>query len=198
MINEKFLFETLKSYNVDICEEDIITNHLETVNHVIRCAKLAEIFGGYLNFSKEDNAKLVSCALLHDIGKFYTNPKVLYKEGRLTNSEFDYIKKHTEYDFILNDADVSIKHCIKYHHDNCQQTGYHKTDISTKHDFVKIISLIDCFDAMSNKRCYKDFAYTIDEVIKEIELNIEKQFDCFYGHKFITFLNEVTDVDYVS
>lgn len=197
MFNQKILFKTLSFYGVDLKSINF-NNHSETVNHMVRCANIAHEFGKYLGLSKKDLEKLTECALLHDIGKFYVNPEILYKEGRLTDEEFMEIKRHTDYDGLLKKADMSVRHCIRYHHDNVVKTGYHKIDVSKKHDFVKIISLIDCYDVMSNKRCYKDYTLTIDEIIEDIYKNLGRQFDLNYGHKFIGFLTELNCIDCVS
>lgn len=188
MFEKDELFQLLRNYNVSIDEDYVRKYHEETINHVIRCSQIAKEFGLYLNLSKDDLNKLVECALLHDIGKFQLDHNILYKIDKLTDEEFKYIKSHTNLEGNFSKLDHCILDCIRYHHDNSVKTGYNKIDISTKHEFVKIISLIDAFDAMNNRRSYRAYKIPLSEILRELEQNIGKQFDLFYGHKFIEFI----------
>lgn len=183
-------FNTIKKYSIPVDEEYVINIHRESIEHMIRCSIIAKEFAEFLGLSEINKEKLYECALLHDLGKLKLNPEILYKNTRLTDAEFKYIKTHTSINGKEGCLDKCILDCINYHHDNIISTGYNKINVCEKHEFVRIISLIDCYDAMSHKRCYKDFIYSKDEIISDIKNLIGKQFDYFYGHKFIDYLNK--------
>lgn len=185
----EFFFNAVKKYFNSIDESLILNHHKESIEHMLRCSQTAKEFGEYLDLSDYELAKLLECALLHDLGKLQLNPNILYKNTKLTDEEFSYIKTHTS---VINEGilDECILDCIHYHHDNVVGTGYNKINVLSKNEFVRIISLIDCYDAMSHKRCYKDFVLNTQEIIDDIENLIGKQFDYYYGHKFVNFLNE--------
>lgn len=190
MINN-CLLKVIEYYGFDINKRFVMKHHLETVNHMIRCFELAKRFGLYLGFEKDEIELLAKCALLHDLGKFQLNERVLYKSERLTNEEFAYLKTHTEIKINYNEEllEEVILDTMKYHHDNCLCTGYNKINIMDKHSFVRIVSIIDSFDAMTSKRCYKNNSST-EYALKEIFKNLGTQFDLFYGEKFICFMEE--------
>lgn len=192
MIDEEFLFNILNSYNIVFNMNFLKRYHKDTINHLLRCGNVACLFAEYVGFPIEEKNKLIKCALLHDIGKFTLNPAILYKEDKLTNIEFEYIKKHIHFKNNISNLDKCIQECINYHHDNVESTGYNKLNVSLKHDYVKIISIIDAYDVMNNKRCYKHDIYDLSKIVDEIEKNKDKQFDLYYGNKFIEFLKEKT------
>ena len=198
MVKKEDLFKVLRHYELSINEDYISHYHSETINHIIRCSKIAKDFGIYLNLCEKDLNKLIICALLHDIGKFKLDQNILYKNGRLTDEEYEYIKGHTKLEGDFSKLDPCILDCISYHHDNPCKTGYNKIDVSTKHELVKIITLIDCYDVMCHKRCYKDYTLPLCDIILDIQKNIGKQFDSFYGNKFIDFILKTNVINFVS
>lgn len=182
-INKK-LKEILNKENLD---KKHISKHEETINHVCLCYIIAKEFGLFLNLSENDVETLSNCALLHDLGKFHINPEILYKKTFLSDDEFDIIKSHVNYksNSIINDI---VLNCIKYHHERPDNMGYSENDYSKVLPFTKIISIIDSFDVMSNKRSYKSTTLNLESAINEIRNNIGKQFDEYYGNLFISFL----------
>lgn len=196
-MSEKCLFDVLKNYGFEIDENFIKEYHIETVNHVIRCFEMAREFGLYLGLNEEELDLLGKCALLHDIGKFQLDKNILYKVDKLSDEEIVHIKSHTELKNIddIKSVEGIILDSIKYHHDNFICTGYNKINVGEKHCFVRIISIIDAFDAMTYKRCYAKRSLTYGEALKEIFKHLGKQFDLFYGNEFIKFIKSNNYMD---
>jgi len=130
------------------------------------------------NFDKfEDTLKISS--LLHDIGKVGIPEDILNKAEKLTNKEFDLIKKHPAMgaeilEPIKEFQDVSLG--VKYHHERYDGKGYPYKLLGEKIPLIaSIISVADCYDAMLNDRPYRK-GLARNTVIKEITANKNKQF----------------------
>ena len=116
-------------------------------------------------FQKDDLSDISLGFFLHDIGKVMVSDTILNKQGKLTQKEFEEVKKHSfEYGaFILEENKLKnsyLKNIIKYHHgplfeyeERCYPEGVEFNDIPI---YVKICKLADIFDAMTSKRCYKE------------------------------------------
>ena len=71
-------------------------------NHIMRVKKLVEIIGTTLmeqypeyNLTEEKVKSIADISVLHDMGKIAIPDKILFKAGRLTLDEEDYLKSHT-------------------------------------------------------------------------------------------------------
>ncbi|MCF6249237.1 MAG: HD domain-containing protein, partial [Desulfobacula sp.] len=110
---------------------------------------------------------------LHDIGKIVVADKILNKEGRLTQSEFDEVKKHS-YDYGVELLDknhlknATIRNIINYHHaplfdgeQRCYPADKAHIEIPL---YARICKLADIYDAMTSKRSYKEAINPINVV----------------------------------
>ncbi len=110
---------------------------------------------------------------LHDIGKIIVADEILNKQGRLTELEFDEVKKHSyEYGVELVDKNQLknsvIRNIINYHHaplfegeQRCYPNDKKHTQIPL---YTRICKLADIYDAMTSKRCYKEAVNPISVV----------------------------------
>ncbi len=184
--------ELFESMQVDF-DDDIIAllseitefKSAETSSHVNRIKEysyiLAKLYGLF-----DDEAKVIAkMSLLHDIGKVCISDDILCKPAKLTDAEFEIMKSHTtEGEKLLAKAfkshpkmgTVAIE-IAKYHHENWDGTGYPQElsgqDIPIH---ARIVALVDVFDALMNKRVYKE-AWELDEVLKFIEDNSGTKFE---------------------
>ncbi|MDF1615909.1 HD domain-containing phosphohydrolase [Petrocella sp. FN5] len=108
----------------------------------------------------EDTEAVEVAGKLHDIGKIAIPYHILNKPGRLTNEEYEIIKKHPEEGYkIIKDTDFDqrIKDGIRYHHEWYDGTGY---PLQLKGDDIpmiaQIIAIADVFDALTSDRPYRD------------------------------------------
>jgi HD-GYP domain-containing protein (c-di-GMP phosphodiesterase class II) len=131
--------------------------------------------------SNRDNFKeeVRISALLHDIGKIGIPEQVLNKEDRLTDEEWENIKKHPLTGVnILNHIEEfqEILQGVKYHHERYDGSGY---PCGLKGEEIPliaaIISIADAFDAMTAGRPYRK-ALSKEEAVLEIKRNKGKQF----------------------
>lgn len=98
--------------------------------------------------------------LLHDIGKMMIPPEVLHKPGKLTDQEFDIIKKHTEFGFDLLRKQLEVPllsaHCAFQHHEKWNGKGYPRGLKGEEiHPYARTMSVGDVFDALTTHRVYR-------------------------------------------
>jgi HD-GYP domain-containing protein (c-di-GMP phosphodiesterase class II) len=130
---------------------------------------------------REDRVQVIRIAgMLHDVGKLGVPTKILQKQGKLNQLEFEAIKLHPlrgyemlcEIDF-LNEALTGVYH----HHERLDGHGY---PMGLKGDevpeFARIIMVADAFDSMTSTRSYR-LAKTVDEAIGELRRCEVVQFD---------------------
>lgn len=99
-----------------------------TFEHNIGVGIIATLIGSWMNLSEEDLATLSMAATLHDIGKAKVPAALLNKPGKLTDEEFEIIKKHTVYGYeLLKDtAGISPRVALValQHHEREDGRGY--------------------------------------------------------------------------
>ena len=100
-----------------------------------------------------------AAALLHDTGKLAIPEHILNKPGKLTEAEFEKMKRHVDVGAdILSLVQfpypvVPIVHC---HHENWDGTGYPRGIAGDAIPMgARILSVVDCFDAITSDRPYR-------------------------------------------
>ncbi len=86
-----------------------------TYAHSVNVALICRLIGKWKNFSEKDMDTLTLCGLLHDIGKSKIPNEIIGKPGKLTDSEYEEIKKHPVigYNLVKNlDIDQRIKNAV--------------------------------------------------------------------------------------
>jgi HD-GYP domain-containing protein (c-di-GMP phosphodiesterase class II) len=117
---------------------------------------------------------------LHDIGKIGISASILNKEGKLTEEEFEEIKKHSVIAYnILKDVEFikSGLNGILQHHERYDGKGY-PNGIKGKEIciFARIMCVADAFDAMTSDRPYRK-GMSMENALKEIDRCKGTQFD---------------------
>ena len=91
-----------------------------TYAHSVNVALICRLIGKWKNFSEKDMDTLTLCGLLHDIGKSKIPNEIIGKPGKLTDSEYEEIKKHPVigYNMVKNlNIDQRVKNAVLFHHD---------------------------------------------------------------------------------
>jgi HD-GYP domain-containing protein (c-di-GMP phosphodiesterase class II) len=118
--------------------------------------------------------------LVHDVGKIGVPEAVLCKPGKLTEEEFDSMRKHPEIGYrILKDIPQlkDVLPGVLYHHERWDGAGYpHGLSGQQIPMVARLIALADSFDAMSSTRTYRA-AMTRSGVLAEISQCAGTQFD---------------------
>ena len=117
---------------------------------------------------------------MHDIGKIGIPDSILKKPTKLTEEEWEIMKKHSTYSGdILSEftAIPEISSAVRYHHEWFDGTGYpYKLKGEEIPRTARIISVADSFDTMNSKRVYRG-PLPKDEIIRQLRNNAGIQFD---------------------
>jgi response regulator RpfG family c-di-GMP phosphodiesterase len=151
-----------------------------THGHSNRVAGIALKISRILNLPDESIEKIKLASMLHDIGKIGVPDKVLLKPGRLTEKEFEIIKKHPVYAVNILKHLPRLKGIIPivYHeHERYDGKGYVE-GLKGKAIPIesRVISVADAYEAMTSNRPYRK-AMPKAKAIREIKCNSAKQFD---------------------
>lgn len=148
-------------------------DHL-TKTHCENVANLTCRICEYLGCKKEFVLYATMCAYLHDIGKIFIPRDILYKNGKLTDEEYEIIKKHTIFGYNLCMNDPKLKMFAEgtlYHHECLDGSGYPNGVSGKEIPYAsQIIHVADVYDALVTKRHYTthvNISSTLQHLIKE-------------------------------
>jgi putative two-component system response regulator len=175
----------MNSNIIDVMSSVVEFRNLESGKHVKRIRKYSLALAKTVmqnnpeyHLTDEQVEMIGTASALHDVGKIGIPDSVLLKPGKLTPEEFEIMKTHTikgakivdQLEWIQSGDihRVSIDICL-YHHEKYDGKGYpeglkgEEIPIS-----AQIVSIADCFDALTSVRCYKP-PYTTDQAYAMIQ-----------------------------
>jgi hypothetical protein len=158
----------------------IETKDLYTRGHGERVSRAARILGAQMGWDGDRLEAVAQAGLLHDVGKIGVPTRVLQKDGKLTEEEYDAIKLHPLHGVelvgdiaFLEDARAGIMH----HHERYDGGGYPSglagEDIPI---FARVLAIADAFDCMTSVRSYRP-ARSVSEALNELIRCKGKHFD---------------------
>lgn len=167
-----------------------------TRGHSERVAYLATMLARVIGLDEPEIERLRIAGLVHDVGKIGVPEAVLCKTGRLTEDEFEKIKKHPRIGFnILKGIPrmEDILDGVLYHHERWDGRGY-PDRLASEHIplYGRILAVCDTFDAMSSTRSYRK-AMPREKVLEEIRNCAGTQFDPQLTEPFIALNFDVYD-----
>ncbi len=181
MYKEKFnQGKTMRNQTIDIVLKNINSKFEQEQIHTERVSQYCQLISTALSLSQKEKAEIRLAGLLHDIGKIMIPSELLNKPEKLTDEEFDTIKRHPETGYqILKSVDeyVAIAKYVLHHHERWDGMGYPAglkgEDIPLQ---SRIITVADAYEAMTSKRVYQN-TRTIDEAKEELKRCSGTQFD---------------------
>ncbi|MEQ8770657.1 MAG: HD-GYP domain-containing protein [Phycisphaerales bacterium] len=151
-----------------------------TQGHSVRVAKLSRRIARAAGLDAKLIEQIYISGLVHDVGKIGVPEAVLTKAGRLTDAEFEIIKRHPDIGHGILSGIPSLTPILPgvlHHHEKWDGSGYPRglagEDIPL---MARVIGLADTFDAMSSTRSYRA-AMPRERVLAEIERCAGSQFD---------------------
>lgn len=183
-----------------------------TGGHIKRTSRYVKLLAeelrkrGYYRdiLTKDYIDNLIKAAPMHDIGKIAVSDAILQKPGKLTDEEYAEMKLHASKggDIIrevfrnLGDEDYRKMafDVARYHHEKWNGKGYpeglQRKDIPL---CARIMAVADVFDAISEKRCYRD-AMPMDKCFEIIGQGSGQDFDPIVAETFIDIREKVEEV----
>ena len=164
-----------------------------TNGHSSRVAEYARTIAARSGCSQAEQDEIYMMGLLHDVGKIGVPDEVINKPSKLTDEEFELIKKHP---VIGSNILASIKERPKlatgarWHHERYGGGGYPDGIAGERiPKAARIIAVADAYDAMTSRRSYRD-VMPQDKVLQELEKGSGTQFDPQYAEVMIKMVEE--------
>ena len=166
--------------------------------HSKRVGELSYRLGTVMGVSSMDLDDLKTMGLLHDIGKIAIDEYILNKPDRLTNEEYDEIKKHPEIGYRILSAVNELSEVAEYvlaHHEHWNGMGYPRGLKGDEIPYLsRIIGIVDAYDAMTSDRTYRKAMHT-EEALEELKRFSGIQFDPELVSAFVSHI-EAIDIKY--
>lgn len=126
--------------------------------HSLRVGDLVRAVCEELGLDDEIVLLVTRAAYFHDIGKIKIPGEILFKDGPLTDAEYNEIKKHPIYTANIlksigleTEADIDLQH-----HEKLDGSGYpNKLQGDDINPFSQIICVVDMYDAIITDRPYR-------------------------------------------
>ena len=173
--------EIFQGYHVEKIQQSMISSLAtvveerdeQTGGHILRTEKYVEAL---IDLMKQEERysdladgyfkNVALAAPMHDIGKIRIPDRILNKPGRLTDEEFEVMKKHAEYGAdIIQKTLIGVEeeeyyriacNIARHHHERYDGKGYPDglkgEDIPLE---ARIMALADVYDALISERVYK-------------------------------------------
>lgn len=160
--------------------------------HSVNVAAVGTLFGQKLGLGLQELYGLCAGILLHDVGKTKISTDILNKKGKLTEEEFEIVKKHPELGVeVLEETGIEFKEELiitLQHHENDDGSGYpYGLEKDEIHLCGKIARLIDVYGALTANRSYGDAVRPFAALV-EMKSGMLNCFDIDLFKKFIRFL----------
>jgi len=158
----------------------IETRDQYTHDHSERVSRFAHWLGERLGLSSEDLGTLRIAGLLHDIGKLGVRDETLYKNGSLSEDEFDRVRLHPVMGARILagiGALAEVVPIVLHHHEHYDGSGYPDHLAGEAIPFgARVIAVVDAFDSMISDRPYRP-ALSVSEALRRLQQSANTQLD---------------------
>lgn len=190
--NEQLSIHIIKALALAIDAKDRYTN-----GHSSRVAEYSKEIAARYGYGEKEQDEIYMIGLLHDVGKIGIPDAIINKKDRLSDEEYEIIKKHP---IIGTQILGSIKELpnlsngARWHHERYDGKGYPDGLVGDEiPEVARIIAVADAYDAMTSHRSYRD-TLPQSEVRDEIKRCSGTQFDPKFADIMISIIDE--DKDY--
>jgi len=166
----------------------------ETEGHTLRVTDMTMKLCRAMNISGAEQTQIYRGALLHDIGKLGVPDAILQKPGKLTDDEWEIMRKHPEfaYDMLVSTAYLKPALDIPYcHHEKWDGTGYPRKLKGEEIPLAaRIFAVADVWDAITSDRPYRK-SMKREEALEYITIQSGKHFDPKVVEFFLRLLEDL-------
>lgn len=193
------MIDVIKDYDVKRVQEligDLSFHDFYTYDHSINVSMYNIILFQAYNprATREEIVMAGLGGLLHDLGKIKIPTTIINNPGKLTDEEFDEIKKHPDYgktllaegNYEMPGVDFQIiSRIIHEHHENFNGTGYpSKIHGESIHVLARITAIADFFDALTTKRSYHE-VLSVQDALEVMGKTVGKKIDPYLFDLFV-------------
>jgi putative nucleotidyltransferase with HDIG domain len=147
--------------NVKLLEQ--LVSGLETRDpylhgHSRRVARHSWMIARQMGLPREEVLRIRTAAAIHDVGKINTPKSILHKPDRLTDSEYEIIKRHPGEGADMAEVleDPQIVAIVRHHHERNDGSGYPSGLVGEAIPLgARIVAVADTFDAITSTRSYR-------------------------------------------
>lgn len=152
-----------------------------TYRHSLRTVRLTLLLGRACGISTHARLSVLCLgAVVHDLGKILIPGGVLHKEGRLTEEEWEAVRRHPRDGarmLVGVGAADEVCRVAAEHHERWDGRGYPAGLSGDRIDFnARLVAVADAFDAMTSERPYRP-PLGYEEAAAELERCAGTQFD---------------------
>lgn len=164
------LKDEIPQYSLELSFEEIhnITSVLSKIidskskytrRHSQELSEKAAVMADYYGFEKEVKMELVIAADMHDIGKLAVPNDILDSPNKLSDEEFDIIKKHSYFTRIALNGIKGFEDITEWasnHHEKLNGRGYPFGKADNDLDFnSRLLCCLDIYEALTEERPYR-------------------------------------------
>jgi putative nucleotidyltransferase with HDIG domain len=164
-----------------------------TARHSAAVARYAREVARELGLSLRDQEVVHTAALLHDIGKFIFPDDILLANTRLTDEQFEIVRRHPEQGALLVgriEGYGPVAEIVLAHHERIDGCGYpHRICGEDIPLGSRIISVADTYDVMTSRDSYR-MPVSSEEAIQELRRVAGSQLDPHVVETFIALLGD--------
>lgn len=161
------------------------SHDLYTHNHSVNVCILSLALGQRLGYTKKLLTELGIAALFHDMGKADIPAEILNKPTDFNEEEWRLMRRHPiqGVKFLLrlkgiNETTIRMASGVFEHHLNYDLSGYPKLENKWELSLLgRIISIVDCYDALTSSRVYNRIPYPPNKALKFMLSKSGKAFD---------------------
>ena len=191
-VNKMYL-STIETLAMAIDAKDQITH-----GHIRRVQRLAVGLARSMGVNDDTQIKAIeAAALLHDMGKLAIPEFILNKPGRLTSNEFEVMKQHANIGAdILGSIHFPypVVPIVRHHHESWDGNGYPDKLKGVAIPLgARILSVVDCFDALTSDRPYRP-ALSVDDAIAVLVQRRGTMYDPLIVDRFIEAQQELSEI----
>ncbi len=208
---ERYLEEKVQERTAELRRrEEEVTLHLvaaseyrdeDTGRHIRRIGLYTSVIARALGWSEALIDVLRLAAPMHDVGKIGIPDQILLKQGKLTETEFDIMKRHTLIGAsILGNSDIPHlsmgKAIALQHHERWDGTGYPEClQGEAIEECARIVAIVDVYDALVTDRIYRP-AFPEEEALSMMRKTAGKHFDPRLFACFLECYGEIRRIRY--
>jgi response regulator RpfG family c-di-GMP phosphodiesterase len=191
---EQLLINTVRSLVTALDAKDAYTR-----GHSERVALFSKRVAETLGYDAAAAERLYLSGLLHDVGKIGVSDAVLRKPDKLTDEEFDEIKRHPDEGWaILRDlAQLNyVLPGVLHHHERVGGGGYPDNLQGDQIPLdARIMAVADAYDAMTSDRAYRE-GMPHEKAVDILRQGAGKQWDSQVVDAFLSVIEDIISIRY--